>query len=308
MNQTQLTPIVSGAFVFWDCSETEHEVLHAKLSMLGLEKFAPARRTDQACLKKALQGFATLEKKKLPRNKRKGEDKVKRDIIVQPHADKTEGFEVVLAERHTATAGNEYRRLISAKAEKGAVEVIANYTDNGSWSLRDLLQGDFNTYKRLVGGSAVGRCLVDIMAHLHGTCVRTVGGLYYLPEGAVETWDDVVESVEAAGSKNTVHRVKIVMDDAAIKAVKQAIVKELNTASAQIVEEIKAGNLKEETLAARKAKALELRERCREYESILNTELSECHAIIGVAETAASSAKAIQEDDQVFDGLYLQTA
>jgi hypothetical protein len=294
MNMSETSALVSGAFVLWDVGATDRERLAEKLTAIGMEKFCPPPRSVSAALKKGLADVAVCMKRDLA-----GDEK--RDIIIEPHRKREDGFELVEVTR--GRRDNYYQPRISAKVDvtqDGAVETVM--VTKGALHLTEINER-YARYRREVTGASVGRSLVDILEHLHGTCVRTIGGVYYLPEDAVDKWDDVVSAYEAAGP-NTIHRIRIVMDQQAVRTVKRAITRELTSTAGAIAEEIRSGKLGEQALAKRLADAKALRDRAKKYEEILAVELAECHAVINLAEVAASSSQAIQEDDKVFDAIY----
>jgi hypothetical protein len=295
MNVQTTNALVSGALVFWDAGPTEHELLLAKLALIGLEKFCPAPRSANESLKGAMADYGAAEKKTM-------QTTGKVDLVVEPLESKSDGF--VLTKRVRGTTRNEHDDLFSCKVESqqdGSVEtpqLTSGYAD------MRLIERSYGVYRQQINGSNVGRSLVDLLSHLHGTCIRSIGGVYYLPEDAVAKWDEVVQAYESAGHKNEINRHRIVLDDQAIRTVKRAITRELVGSAGAIAEEIRSGSLGEKALEKRVADAQELRERCRLYEGILHAELAECHAVIGLAETAASSGQAVKESNDVFDSMF----
>jgi hypothetical protein len=291
MQTSQTNALVSGAIVMWDCGATEHETLMAKLTYIGLEDFCPPPRSKNEALRCAMGDYAGQQKKLLVHNGRK------KDLIIQPLKGRDDGLEMVEVAR--GQTDNDYTSRFSAKIEGENEQVTVTSGSAPSW----LIQESYAKYRAEVTGGAVGSSLVNILQHLHGTCVRQIGGVYYLPEDAVAKWDEVVTAYESAGP-NRVNRTRIVLDDQAIRMVKQAITRELTTAAGQIAEEVRQGDLGEKALENRKESAQKLRERAKLYEGILSTQLAECRAVIDLAETAASSAVAVQDSGNCFDDMY----
>ena len=295
-NVSTTTAQVSGAYVMWDVVPTQYGSLLERLTNIGLEKYCPPPRSPNAALRKALGDYAAQEKKLLP-----NDDSKKRDMVVQPLKKREDGFEVVEVARDHKE--NDYRPRFSAKVEITQDGNCESVIVTRGYASTYRIDESYRKYRQEIEGSDVGRSLVNLLQHFHGTCVRTVGGVYYLPEDAVSQWDDVVTAYESAG-RNTVNRTRIVLDDSSIRTVKRAITTELTGQAGRIAEEIKSGSLGKDALANRLREAQALAERAAEYESILNCELAECQAMITLAKMAASSGTAMQDDSAVFDELY----
>jgi hypothetical protein len=139
---------------------------------------------------------------------------------------------------------------------------------------------------------------------LGGTTLREVGGVYWLPESGLETWSKVINAFQMAGPKTKVYCMQTVMDAETIRAVKDAIVSEVSASAGGLVEEIRSGSLGTVALETRKSRATQLHQRVKQYEEVLQDTLEHLHQVIAVAETAAASALAVQEDSAVFDQIY----
>lgn len=291
----------SGSVCSWDTGPMPRSLVYERLESVNLEQYAPELRTDAAALRIALGEFASLAKKAAGRQRdlTNGQgEQAKLDFSVQPHRQQKEhGFELVKVNR--GETENDYVASFSARVQDGRVSIVKGFCD-GLY----VLQTQYEQAKATVGGDAVGRALVEIMAHLKGTTLREVGGVYWIPEESVPTWQRVIEAFDNTGCKTRLYCARTVMDEQMARWVKDAIVSEITASATALTEEIAEGTLGEQALETRKVKAQALRGRVAEYESILSEMLPHLHAVVQVAETAASSALAVQQDSEAFAGMY----
>lgn len=292
-----------GAVVFWSGGPTSRQILDARLTQLGLEDFTPLPRTEAQSLKIALGEYAEQQKQALRRARQATATddrggKLKRDKIVQAHRNqKANGFELVAVER--GDAANHYVTDFSAKVTDGRVQISRGYAEQSD------LQAKYDLAKATLGGNAIGRSLVDIVASLKGTALREAGGVYWLPEESVAIWEKIVAAFQEAG-QSKVYVCRTVLDAETVRAVSDAIVDEVLKASGSLADEIRSGQLGEQALETRKQRAKALHTRVSEYEQILGRAMSHLHDVIGVAEMAAASATAMKEDVTVFDGIFAE--
>jgi hypothetical protein len=294
-----------GAVVYHTAGPTRRELLETRLAQIGLEKFTPPPRSDGESLKLALGHYADDELTELRRQRRgtlkddtTGE-KVKRDKIIQARINqKVNGYEVVDVERKESSQNDYCTDFAARMDEHGNVLITKGYAN--STKLQEL----FAQHKAILGGNAVGRTLVEIIAHLKGTTLREAGGVYWLPEESIPTWHQVIDAFQASGTKTKVYCVRTVMDSQTVRAVKDAIVEEVMGAASILTQEITSGSLGERAIEFRKSKALALHARVSEYEGILNETLTTLHEVIKVAEVAAASAVAVQDGANAFEGMY----
>ncbi len=167
------------------------------------------------------------------------------------------------------------------------------------------LQEQYDVAKATLGGNAIGRSLVEIMASLKGTALREAGGVYWIPDEGVAVWERVISAFQEAG-QSKVYLMRTVMDSQTVRAVSDAIVGEVLAASGMLADEIRSGQLGEVALETRKERAQSLHRRVSEYEQILGQTMQHLHQVIGIAEMAAASATAMREDVTVFDGIFAE--
>jgi len=275
MNEYKISTM--GATVYWSAGPTDRELLAEKLKAIGLGNHTPKERTEFSCLDNAVKHYCNQLD-----SKRRRDDP--RDRIVQKHENpKENGVEVVEVDR--GESQNHYTHDFSVRVQDGRIGSSGSYADD--WEIQEL----FDKYRSEITGVSVGQSLVGILADLGGAALRPSGGVYWIPEGSVEVWKEVVEAVEASSpqQKNKIYMLRTIMDESAIKAVRDAIMNEITTAAAAISEEIYSGELGKEALENRQKKAAGLKERIVQFEGILGETLDTLKEVVGAVESSAAT-------------------
>ncbi len=295
MRETTTSAVITGGYVFWECCTAPHAALLARLDAIDLKKFCPPPRSISESMRAALTDYKHANKVSLG-----GGDELV-DLVIEPLKNRECGF--VITRRVRGEVGNEHTPIFSATVARDADNEIVSIT-SGDANV-DVIQCSYNQYRKQIEGAAIGRSLVELLRHFHGTCMRTAGGLYYLPEAHSQEWDAVVDAYESVSAGIMITHSIVQLDDSTIRAVRKAVSDELTTRASEIAKEIRDNALGEDALKGRVKQAQELLNKVSEYEEFLNQELFECRIMIDLAMTAASSGDAVQEDNELFDGMYL---
>jgi hypothetical protein len=277
-----------GAVVFWSAGPTQRELLDSRLDQIGLAKFLPLPRTDAACLKDSLKDYC----------RGPGLAYGASDKEVQAHVNpELNGFEVVNVQR--GNDKNHYTTDFSAKLEQGEVTVTQGLADLAA------IQQSFGIHSGLITGQSVGAAMVQILAHLKGVSLRPRGSVYWLPGSSLDVWRQVAVAVEECcmGGSTKAYVMTTVMDSGSMRAVKDAVCREVTDASEVLRKEIIAGDLGERALEKRVERAQCLHSRIEEYQELLGDMNELLHAAVRVPEMAAAAAIAVSDDVGVFDDL-----
>ena len=102
----------------------------------------------------------------------------------------------------------------------------------------------------------------------------------------------IAEAVEAAseGKPSAVYLLRHRLDADAVRAIRDAVVAEVQSATSRIADDIAAGELGSLALETRKQQAHDLREKVLLYEDLLNVGLAELHRAIDSADQSAATA------------------
>ena len=260
---------IGGIVAFWSLAEwSTREVIKEGLLDLGLAKYIPEPRTPAAALKDALGEVYTMPTQ-----------------LIRPLNSK-EGFTVVEEER--GLDANEYRTLLTAKINKNLHISCEPYSSAQSGDLVNR----FNRHMGLLTTANVSAALVKLLDMLGGTKLRPTGSIYWLPDFVVPQWVEIAGVFEraAVGRPNAIYRMANVMDGEAIRAVRDAVVAEVQNEAARIDREVQSGELGEKALENRKEQAQELAKKIHLYEELLGCGLQNLVTAVERAENAACVA------------------
>ena len=285
MNATPFN-VAAGSMTYWSLGQqTDPDVLQNGLGQIGLPNCAPAQRTWLMSLKAALaELFAKPEE------------------LIRPLRHKAKnGYTIVVEEK--GEYENTYTRTVNACVDdEGRVSITAGEAD------RYELQRLTNHYRRVLPASSVSDMLTDIIhGQFGGITLKSSGGLYFIPEEFVGKWMDVRMVIEASAVQPTENAVSVLpleMNEMTARDLKRSICREIETEAERLRKDIAENALGDQALLNRAVRASQLRDRIRQYEQILGEALGVCHQNLDIAIQAFSVASAVQQDDEVFDGVF----
>ncbi len=261
---------VGGAVVFWTASEfTDREKLTAALVPLALDTFVPDPRPPASILKDALD-----EALGGPR------------VLVRPLADR-DGFTVVREERRK-TANFYTTDLIARVVAGDPSEITYEPLDERAV----LVNAAFRKHQDRIPAVQLSACLVQIVESLGGTRLRPTGAVYWIPGPKLDEWASVAQAVEQAsdGKPSAVYVLRHRLDADAVRAIRDAVVAEVQAEATRIRDEVSTGDLGGRALETRKKQAAELRDKVLLYEDLLSVGLTHLHQVIDAADQATATA------------------
>jgi hypothetical protein len=133
---------------------------------------------------------------------------------------------------------------------------------------------------------------VRVIDALGGTRLRPSGAVYWLPAPRLDRWADVAHAVEMAseGRPSAVYVLRHRLDADAVRAVRDAVVAEVQGEALRIRDEVLAGDLGGRALETRKRNAADLRDKVLLYEDLLDVGLKGLHVALDEADQAAATA------------------
>jgi hypothetical protein len=262
---------LGGAVVFWTLAPwTLRDRLLAGLTTLGLQAFVPDPRPATACLKDALEEVLGG-----PR------------ILVRPLA-RRDGFAVIQEQR--GEQGNAYTQDLVARIDdsNGQTKPVFTPSDDRATKVQD-------AYTRQLGLlhlTQVSASLVKLVESLGGTRLRPSGAIYWVPGNRIDEWQRIAQEFEKAGHgrPSAVYLLRHRMDADSVRAVRDAVVAEVQAESAHIHAEVMAGDLGERALETRRTQAGELRQKVLLYEELLDVGLQGLHQAVDTADQATAAA------------------
>jgi hypothetical protein len=259
---------VGGAVVFWSLSEwTDRERLKEGFGAAGLAAFVPEPRQPAAALRDALEEVLGG-----PR------------LLVRPLRSR-DGFAVIEEER--GEHGNQYSQRLSARVgEDGSLFFMPD--DERAVAVR----AAYAPLRGLLRAARVSGALVGILEALGGTRLRPGGSVYWLPPHRLDDWQQAARAVEAAGvgRQNAVYLLRHRLDADAVRAVRDAVVAEVQAEATLLHDEVMTGELGDRALQTRRARAGELREKIDLYEHLLDVGREGLRTAVDRADQAAAAA------------------
>lgn len=257
-----------GGVTYWTLTSklTQRDALLAELKLSGLEKFCPRTPTAEWCAKKALKKLSN------------------RDDLVRPLEAK-DGFSLVNEWR--GQDENSYRHALSVKLEADGKAVF------NPESLKPV--GWDETFASLRGSvppGKMGQSLTALVYHLGGIALRQSGGVYWLPSTSMSGWRSMARALSrASGGNSVIYVIKHKMDEASMRAVRDAVVEDVGGEVERIHKEVMNGELGKKALELRTARAKVLCMQVENYEKYVSCSLTSLRDSLNKLQTALVSSK-----------------
>lgn len=245
---------VSGAAVFWNLgNENDYEKFEQVLNDHGFGQFVPERRSDPACLKSAMSRVFGGS-----------------GVLIRPLEDsEVNGFTAVREEK--GTVGNDYTTLCAARLDDaGQIEIVQGEIPE---SKKLFLAADYLYQKSILTQAQVAKTLVKIITDtegLNGDPLKPSGGIYWLGAKQLERWDKLAAAVEtiSTGRRNTLYTLRVIYDNNSVKALKDAIEREVALRAQEIESLANQDGLGENAYKNRMSDAQRLHDRIAAYRAM----------------------------------------
>lgn len=182
-----------------------------------------------------------------------------------------DAFEVIQVDK--GENQNIYRHQYKVSVSGGA-QITITPSDT---ALLDRIEDAFNKYLGMVSGSQVTQMLISILEKLGGIRLRKNGSVYWLPEKQLPRWRSIADAVEQSqvsnGCVNSVYVIRHSLGVEEVRAVRDALVAEVEAEADTIRKDIEEGELGARALNTRRQQAVALRRKVAEYESLLDVGL-----------------------------------
>jgi hypothetical protein len=261
---------IGGAVTFWSLADwSDRQRLRAHFVPLGLELLVPEPRQAPAALRAALEEVLGG-----PR------------VLVRPLATR-DGFAVVQEDR--GVAANLYETTLTARVNTNEPPTLACDPYNG-WAPR--IEQAFRLHLARTSAAQLSAALVRVIEAMGGTRLRPSGAVYCVPGHRLDDWAAVAHAVEQCGEgrPSAVYLLRHRLDGDAIRAVRDAVVADVQAEAHRIRDEVATGDLGGRALETRKKQASDLREKVLLYEELLSVSLDGLHQAVDCADQAAATA------------------
>lgn len=269
---TPILPVSAGCVTFWKLSQdTIRQQIVDGWTAIGQEwgNLAPAERTAQACLKEVLS------------------DKFK-DCIIRP-LQSQEGFAVL---RETRFKDDVITSTVCAVAtdDNGVIDMRRGYDPQLQAELEVALKRE----RAMLKPAQVASGLVAVLKCMTGTLtLRPTGGFYWVEAANIDLYKRLCRVVEQAalGQQTCVYQISHHFDADSIRAVRDALLTEIDNEAEQIIKDVDSGELGERALKSRAERAEELKDKVAHFERILNESLSTATQVADKAGMTATAAR-----------------
>lgn len=262
---------IDGGVVFWTLGQNSDKDAIAK-GWYDVdpkwEKVAPQDRSRESCLHDALV-------KIFPR------------ALLRP-LDKRSGFAVL----HEIRSHDEVQTVTTHAVgfdDLGQVEMRRGYEQ----AMQDRIALEYRYQRGLVKPMQVAKSLTTVASLLGAVTLRPTGGVYWMPDSSLSTWNRLAGVVQASAvdGHNYIYRITHAFDSESIVAVRDALLNEADAHAARIIAEVESNELGERALINRANEADALMAKVEEYERILSQALPTARSIAERAGLAATAAK-----------------
>lgn len=267
-----------GAFVWWDADRMDVGALVTALSDVGLVNLAPKSSTIPAALRETLNACISGAKIRV-RGK---------PISFNPLSDEVKGCEAVM--REPGKEANHHDFIMSIVLDGDEIKLAkVNYQHlpHIAGKERALEQLLTKTYLDEIGwypAVMVSSCVSRVIAAMGGILCKQTGGVYFLPESAMDRFSQFADSVESKGSvRLTVTRFPLRPGERSYRLVAESLRKEISDALMEIEEglaSIGRGEARANGQKTRLNRLVELRDKVGRYEEILGVTMSDLHEAV----------------------------
>lgn len=269
MIEQKIKPQLKSLLTFWRPAKyTVLADLVTRLDQAGFKHFAPSARTPDAALKDAIQEhFGTKEHR-------------------VEWLEDANAFEVVKIER--GVNRNDYHHLYKFQVDKQGQVRLDPYFQSVGQSVID----KYNKHVQLVRATAVTTSMVKIAQSLDATSPHD--GAWWLPNRSVGQWRLAATAVEGALTVGNPTRVYIFNHELGLdelKAVQDAIAREVEAEADLIQEDIANKDLKGVALKHRRDHIEELRRKIARFEQYTSLKLDGLKKVAEKADLAAIAAE-----------------
>ncbi len=260
-----------GGIVMWSLPEyVERDAIKAAVTSVSptYTELVPGPRPPSAVLKEAMtEVFAGSH------------------TLIRPLKSRN-GFTAIKENR--GENDNQYAGEFVAKVD----EVTEQLTFSSSDIRKDNVEKAYEAQKGKMNNNELTALMIDILQNkLNGVSLRPRGGVYWVPGAQTEAWNKLREALANVDSSIKVYHFEHDVGPEYLKAVKDAIVRDVQSESAALKEEILGPKqLGKRALVSKKKQANALRDRIAIYEGILSTNLTELRSEVDEVDVVAGEA------------------
>lgn len=153
-----------------------------------------------------------------------------------------------------------------------------------------MVEREFQKQLEIVPASKVGGMLTKAVRSLEGISMRPKGGMYWVPEKHLDTWNAIADVVHKASADNYVLGMTTIQDANSLETVCFSMTHQVERMLETLTNDLENGDLGKRALKSRERQAQELDDFLHTYEGVLGRSLSELRNRTGEVEEAAGIA------------------
>jgi hypothetical protein len=149
--------------------------------------------------------------------------------------------------------------------------------------LQESIVSGMKHYKTKCSKYMLGKKLVDIVDRLQGTSFTTAGGIYWLPDGSVDAWNQVADVIENSGTGNVVGGFRVSHDDESTRTVLHGLMRNIKNEVSVMNADIDSATkeLGHKALKTKAKRTKTLMGRVKGYASMFGEDLKELDSMVG---------------------------
>jgi hypothetical protein len=144
-------------------------------------------------------------------------------------------------------------------------------------SLKNTIQAEFVRQLKVCSHNALARSVVRMIDSLHGISLRPTGGVYWLPEQAIDVWNQVADAIEISGPGNNIYGFRTAFDEESAATILDALTRNVMEEVERMAEEVADADLDlgKRAMTTKLARAKMLKNRVAHYGKMLGTVAAE---------------------------------
>ena len=282
MNIHEISTDRQGGVVYWDADPVKKDVLDGAFTDFGLANQLPRRMKRATALRLAMADYIEAN--------RTGRKKARIDL--NPLDRRVCGFEAVLQSKGDEQNQHAYQFTAKVNTADETVRVTSGGIPLGQAADDDMTHR-YQQHLLYYCGSTVGALLKRAVVSWRGTSLKGRGGVYFLPDAAIDQYRDLDSRITQSGAACVLHviRFPIGTDDATTRSVIGGFRDEVRS----LIEELNGDllgdtEMRERGVSTRIARLTEAREKIAFYCDLFSVSLDDLREAVETTTVAIKMA------------------
>ena len=281
-----------GCFCWWEPGPMRVNDLYHALFNANIGQLLPKASTIPAALKETLSGFleaANVRVRGLP-------------IAINPLASDVKGVEAV--QRNPGQTSNQFTHVMSIvlNEQTNRVQIVSHnpvfFTLPNPTAVEDRMTSVYQQQLDWYPTPMVSSCLSRVIAHLGGVLCRKTGGVYYLPEMALNRFEPLANALESGQGDLAITITKFTLNpgERSYRLVAQSIRREVEEVLIQVEEGLRSiGKQRQNGRESRTELLAGLADKVKRYEEILGIAMNDLTSAIDRVQQAVDAHTVVED-------------